>query len=126
MIAEEATARAQLDASTAAQRYQSLMRDARTIADEAVVAGVHSDLAMEYAHGMDQCGACGSLVLFILLERATPSVEVCRSCMEQLRARGWRASGGVCDCGVDTGMGSIGGRRRCMDCAMRFVRRRRA
>jgi hypothetical protein len=125
MVAEDATASTQRDKSTAAQRYQALMRDARAIADEAADAGVHSDLVAEYAHSMDSCWACGRLVLSTLLERATPSVEVCRSCMEQLRARGWRASGGVCACGVDIGMGSIGGRRRCMHCALQFVRHRR-
>ena len=124
LAAEDAAAGAQRDKSAAFQRFQSLMFDTRALADQAAGAGVESELVNLYSLRED-CWGCGRFVLARRLEQVTPSVAACQSCMEQLRARGWRASGGVCDCGVDIGMGSIGGRRRCMHCALRFVRRRR-
>jgi hypothetical protein len=130
--AEEAPAIAELrleeqerrSMSAAAQRFQSLMYDARALADQVAGAGVESELVNLYSIRED-CWGCGRLVLASRLELATPCVVAFQCCMEPLRARGWRASGGVCDCGVDIGMGSIRGRRRCMHCALRFVRRRR-
>jgi hypothetical protein len=130
MAAEDTAASAQRNPSIAAQvaalRYQALMRDARALADQAVDAGLQGLLVENYATAVEECWGCGRIVPVAHLEQATPSVLACRRCMEQLRARGWRASGGVCGCGVDIGMGSVGGRRRCMHCALRFVRRRRA
>ncbi len=130
MAAEDAAASAQrnqsIAAQVAAQRYQALMRDTRALADQAVEAGLQGLLVENYATRVEECWGCGRIVPVAHLEQATPSVMACRRCMEQLRARGWRASGGVCGCGVDIGMGSVGGRRRCMHCALRFVRRRSA
>jgi hypothetical protein len=86
-------------------------------------AGLEGALLDEYAPVDPPCRACGA--------EADGGWDLCTGCLAPLLARGWHAVGedpadrADCMWGSDAPAGVLGGRTRCVDCALHLVRRRR-
>jgi hypothetical protein len=100
-------------------QLRNVIADTTQLARLARYAGVRGDLVQEYDPRYS-C-RCGVEV------HADVPWHLCQECVAPLLARGWRRLDGSdlvdCACG-DFANGWIGGRSRCVRCALRFVQRR--